>query len=91
MPRGGKLRDGRPALCMADHIFVTSFLSGEPANTGQYSVILLGQSDLRRPEKNYISLTDQARLYSSRRGRASGEKVYFLTQNGESWRQIPRF
>ena len=91
MPRGGKLRDGRPALCMADHIFVTSFLSGEPANTGQYSVILLGQSDLRRPQKNYISLTDQARLYSSRRGRAGGEKVYFLTQNGESWRQIPRF
>lgn len=36
---------------MADHIFVTSFLSGKPANTAQYSMILLGQSDLRRPKK----------------------------------------
>ena len=62
------------ARCMADHIFVTSFLSGKSANTAQYSMILLGQSDLRRPPKNYISLTDQARLCSLTRGRASGDK-----------------
>lgn len=91
MPRGGSCVTAGLRAAWLIIFSLPVFSPANPSNTGQYSVILLGQSDLRRPKKNDISLTDQARLYSSRRGRAGGEKVYFLTQNGESWRQIPRF
>lgn len=48
---------------MADHIFVTSFLSGKPANTAWF---FLANQIFEDPPKNYISLTDIRHVFTPR-------------------------